>query len=296
MKAEQLTDQRAMTNNVEPITAPLVSIGLPVYNGARKVIAAIEGILAQTYRNFELIISDNCSTDETEKICRNFAAKDKRIKYIRQAENIGALKNFKFVLEQAQGQYFFWAACDDWRSPDFVEVNVAFLEANLDYCASTSRARDEGGKFNPRWMGDRRLDHETYEGRILAYFKGWHRNAIFNSIYRREVMANHPLLYHAEFLGQDWAMIMHSAKQGRFQRLEQGELVLGKGGMSKGIRYLRGLRKRRIEYFFPHWELSMYLKDISKDFSVGGRLRLFCRAALLNIRANLMRLIHMFEA
>ena len=56
---------------------------------------------------------------------------------------------------------------------------------------------------------------------------------------------------------------MHSAKQGRFQQLEQGELVLGKGGMSKGVRYLRSLRKRRIEYFFPHWELSVYLTPVT---------------------------------
>ena len=89
---------------------------------------------------------------------------------------------------------------------------------------------------------------------------------------------------------------MHSAKQGRFQQLEQGELVLGKGGMSKGVRYLRSLRKRRIEYFFPHWELSVYLMKISKNFSNWGRLKLFYRALLLNLSANIQRLIHIFEA
>ena len=275
--------------------APLVSIGLPVFNGAGRIAVTIEGLLTQTYKNFELIISDNGSADETEKICRNFAAQDNRIKYVRQATNIGATLNFKFVLEQSQGKYFFWAACDDARSPDFVEVNVAFLEANPDYCASTSRARDEGGRSDPHWMGDRPLNQETFEKRILAYFKGWHRNAIFYSIFRRDSMVNHPMLYHPEFLGQDWAMIMHSAKQGRFQRLEQGELVLGKGGMSKGIHHLRNMRKRPIEYIFPHWQLCMFLKDISKDFSVRARMVLFARALLLNIRANLMRLIHVFE-
>lgn len=276
--------------------SPLVSIGLPVYNGASQLAAAIEGILAQTNQDFELIISDNCSTDDTAKICEVYLAQDKRIKYVRQVENIGASLNFKFVLEQAQGKYFFWNACDDARSPDFIEVNVAFLEANPEYFASTSRARDDGGKFNPCWMGDRQLNHDRVEDRILTYFKGWHRNAIFYSIYRREAMVNHPLLYHAEFLGQDWAMVIHTARFGRFQRLEQGELILGKGGMSKGIHHLRNMRKRRIEYFFPHWELCMYLKEISKDFSWRARTTLFLRAVILNIRANLMRLIHVFEA
>ena len=291
-----------MTNTIsearshKPHQDPMVSVGMPVFNGDRKVASAIQDILAQTHQNFELIISDNDSADETEKICLTYAAQDKRIRYFRQTENIGATLNFKFVLEQSVGKYFFWAACDDARSIDFIEVNVAFLEANPDYCASTSKARDEGGKFNPRWMGDRQLNQDSVEDRILTYFKGWHRNAIFYSIYRREAMANHPLLYHAEFLGQDWAMVMHSAQLGLFQRLEQGELVLGKGGVSKGIRHLRNMRKRRIEYFFPHWELCMYLKEISKDFSWRARTTLFLRAVILNIRANLMRLIHVFEA
>ena len=90
--------------------------------------------------------------------------------------------------------------------------------------------------------------------------------------------------------------MMHSAKQGHFQKLDQGEVVLGKGGASKGIHHMRAMRKRRIEYFFPHWELSMFLLEISKDFSPWGRARLLFRAALLNLRANLMRLIHIFEA
>jgi glycosyltransferase involved in cell wall biosynthesis len=280
-------DKRAQTQ--------LVSIGLPVYNGATKVSAAIEGLLAQTYRNIELIISDNCSTDETQKICGEFAVRDKRIKYFRQAENIGAGRNFRFVLEQAQGKYFLWNAGDDTRSPDYVAVNVAFLEAHPDYCASTSRARDEGGRFNPRWMGDRALTQTRAEDRILTYFKGWHRNSIFYSMYRREVLVDNPVLYGPEHLGQDWTMIIQLAKSGKFQRLEQGELVLGTGGISKGIRHLRSVRKQRIEYFFPHWELCMYLKEISKDFSLRGRIILFIRAVTLNIRANLMRLIHVFE-
>jgi glycosyltransferase involved in cell wall biosynthesis len=284
-----------MLKSPEQTISPLVSIGLPIYNGANKVVAAIEGILAQTYRHFELIISDNASSDETAKICEVYAEKDPRVRYVRQAANIGPFKNFRFVMEQAQGKYFFWASCDDTRSPDYVAVNVAFLEAHPDYCASTSRARDEGGRFNPRWMGDRALTQTRAEDRILTYFKGWHRNSIFYSMYRREVLVDNPVLYGPEHLGQDWTMIIQLAKSGKFQRLEQGELVLGTGGISKGIRHLRSVRKQRIEYFFPHWELCMYLKEISKDFSLRGRIILFIRAVTLNIRANLMRLIHVFE-
>ena len=216
--------------------------------------------------------------------------------YIRQEINIGAILNFRFVFDRSRGKYFFWNASDDWRSPNFIEANVSFLESHHDYCASISPTRDEGSKFDPLWMGDRPLNQQSYEKKILTYFNGWHRNAIFNSVYRREVMTKNPMLYGSEFLGQDWAIVMHVAKLGKFARVERGELVVGKGGISASVRYLRRMRKRRIEWFFPHWQLCVYLMKISKDFSFWGRSRLLFRAFTLNMRANLFRLGHIFDA
>lgn len=92
---------------------PQVSIGMPVYNGEPFIREALDSLLAQTFTDFELIISDNASTDGTEAICRDYAAKDKRIRYVRQAENRGAAANFQFVLDEAVGEYFMWAAADD---------------------------------------------------------------------------------------------------------------------------------------------------------------------------------------
>lgn len=290
-----MTNAKIASDPKNKIGASFVSIGLPVYNGAKSLKAAIESILGQTYGNFELIISDNCSTDKTSEICQLFAALDNRIKYFRQVKNIGAAANFRFVLEQAVGKYYFWAACDDTRSSDFIAVNIDYLENHPNYIASISRSRNDGGKFSTYWMGDRPLDQETYEKKILTFFKGWHRAAIFYSIYRREVLVNHPILYGPTHLAQDWTIIMHTAKLGHFQRLEQGEMVFGRDGESKGIQHLRAMRNRPIEYFFPHWELSMFLMDAAKDFSLRGRIVIFLRALVLNIRANLMRLIHVFE-
>ncbi len=284
-------------NNLSNQSAdPLVSIGVPIFNGAASIAETITKLLAQTYQNIELIVSDNCSTDETQKICEIFATKDLRIKYFRQSENKGVGYNFRFVLEQARGKYFLWNAGDDTRSANYVAVNVAFLEANPDFCASTSRARDEGGGFNPRWMGDRALTQDRAEDRILTYFKGWHRNSIFYSMYRREVLVDNPVLYGPEHLGQDWTMIIQLAKSAKFQRLEQGELVLGTGGISKSIRHLRSMRKQPIEFFFPHWQLIMFLKDVAKDFTFWGRMQLGFRAWLLDTRANLGRLINIFKS
>ena len=98
-------------------TSPTVSIGMPVYNGEKFIEEALDSLLIQTFTDFELIISDNASTDATESICCNYAKRDSRIRYIRQTENLGALRNFQFVLNQANGDYFMWAACDDkWSS------------------------------------------------------------------------------------------------------------------------------------------------------------------------------------
>lgn len=97
----------------EKTIAPKISIGMPVYNGQKFICEAIDSLIAQSYTDFELIISDNASTDLTEVICREYAASDTRIRYIRQTENRGAVANFQFVLDKADGKYFKWLAADD---------------------------------------------------------------------------------------------------------------------------------------------------------------------------------------
>jgi glycosyltransferase involved in cell wall biosynthesis len=110
---------------------PRVSIGMPVYNGAQYIREALDSLLAQTFTDFELIISDNASTDNTQAICEEYARRDSRIRYVRQSENIGATSNFSFVLNQARSDLFMWAAHDDLWAPDFLMDGVKLL-ANAD--------------------------------------------------------------------------------------------------------------------------------------------------------------------
>ena len=108
--------------------APLVSIGLPVYNGARFLAQAFDSLLGQSFRNVELIVSDNASTDESAAICQAYALRDSRVRYIRQAENIGAPRNWNFVTEQARGKYFKWSTANDFCADVMLEKCVAAME------------------------------------------------------------------------------------------------------------------------------------------------------------------------
>lgn len=108
--------------------APTVTVGMPAYNAAEWIDAAIESILGQSFRDFELIISDNASTDATLAICQRYASADARIRVVANAQNIGANKNYFAVLRAARGRYFKWASSNDVCAPTFIEKCVAALE------------------------------------------------------------------------------------------------------------------------------------------------------------------------
>lgn len=109
---------------------PKVSIGLPIYNGARCLVEALDTILAQTFEDWALIISDNASTDETARICRAYEARDARIRYVRNARNVGANRNHNMAFRLASGRYFKWAAADDAWGPSFLARCVQALDTN----------------------------------------------------------------------------------------------------------------------------------------------------------------------
>lgn len=113
---------------------------MPVFNSETSIKNALNSLLSQTFSEFELIISDNASTDSTSEICKEYLQKDKRIRYYRQKKNMGPWWNFMFVLDKAKFDYFMWAAADDVWQPTFIEKNVAILESNHNVVGSTSNA------------------------------------------------------------------------------------------------------------------------------------------------------------
>lgn len=119
-------------------TEKLVSIGMPVYNGARYMRRALDSLLAQTYKNFELIVSDDASSDETPAIIEEYIKKDSRVRGVRHKEQSGAGANFRSVVFAARGEYFMWAADDDWWEPKFVETLVQAFEERPTYQVAMS--------------------------------------------------------------------------------------------------------------------------------------------------------------
>ena len=126
---------------------PRVSIGLPVFNGERYLARALDSLIAQDFEDFELIISDNASTDSTAEICQDYARRDRRIKVHRNERNIGAVGNFNRTLDVASGAYFKWAAHDDWCAPEFLSrcVEVLDQDPNTVLCFTAMGVADGDG-------------------------------------------------------------------------------------------------------------------------------------------------------
>jgi glycosyltransferase involved in cell wall biosynthesis len=127
---------------------PRVSIGMPVHNGERFIRSAIESLLAQTYGDFELVISDNASTDATEAICRDYQARDARVRYSRSERNLGGPANFRRVFHLCSGELHKWATADDYWEPTFVERCVGILDARPDIVLAYSKSLLEDGSGN----------------------------------------------------------------------------------------------------------------------------------------------------
>lgn len=116
--------------------SPKITIGMPVYNGENDIHNALDSLLSQTFRDFELIISDNASIDSTSSICLKYVERDTRIRYIRQNKNMGGIWNFNFVLQESSCKYFMWAAADDYWDPRFLEKNLRVLDMNKNIIGS----------------------------------------------------------------------------------------------------------------------------------------------------------------
>lgn len=211
---------------------PLVTIGIPVRNGARHLRDALDSALAQDYPHLEIAISDNASTDDTGGIARQYAERDPRIRYWRNPADLGIVGNFGRVLAEAHGQYFTWLACDDMlSSPNYVTRTVAYLEANPDVgiCGCDYHILDLAGpgKLMP-WRFP-----EIYPGRnpgeVRTLFFSWPQAPACFAIYgmgRREALARAPFdgrIYRGQFAvtHMEYPILLTVLKHGRIVALPE---------------------------------------------------------------------------
>ncbi len=206
-----------MSDSVPPLT-----IGLPVYNGAAFIGQAIESILAQTYEDFELVISDNASTDGTEAVCRTYAKADRRVRYVRNETNIGAAPNYNRLPGMSKGRYFKWAAHDDVLAPEYLTRCVEVLDRrpSVVVCHTETIYIDENGATCGTF--DDRLDlrsprpHERYRDYL---FRPYPRcNAIFGVI-RMTALCQTPLL--GSYLSSDRVLLGELALRGEIYRVPE---------------------------------------------------------------------------
>ena len=194
---------------------PRVSIGLPVFNGERFLAEAIDSLLSQTYRDFELIISDNASTDRTDEICRAYAAQDPRIRYSRNAVNIGGMNNANLTFRLARGEYFRWAAHDDRCAPSLIERLVEELDKRPDVtvCFAASVSIDaEGTETGVRYPTEGTAARPSQRFRELTATR--HACEATYGVIRSDVLRQTRL--QESYTASDYVLLCELALRGRF--------------------------------------------------------------------------------
>lgn len=169
----------------------LVSIGMPVYNGEEYVREALDSLLAQDYQDFELIISDNASTDATGEICQEYASRDKRITYNRAEQNKGASWNFNRVLELSNGEFFMWAGHDDIWHKSFVSECLTKLQKEPDavICYCYSQTITSEGQIVGTTLTDVGCENESLVERWARIHRHWDIHAVIYGLMRRKIAA-----------------------------------------------------------------------------------------------------------
>ena len=205
-------------------TVPVVSIGMPVYNGEKTISESLESLLAQDFKDFELIISDNASTDNTGSICKKYAEKDARIRYHLHETNVGPMTNFNGLIHLAKGKYFMWAADDDWWEPDYISHMVNALENDKGAVLSFSCydfIRPDKTSFTEKDNISKTIGINAIFPRLLhsCSFSRWvsNGNYVYGLMQKDELLDCGGMDVRVDInRGADWVMIFHLLCYGKF--------------------------------------------------------------------------------
>ena len=271
--------------------SPKVSIGLPVYNGANYLREALDSILSQTFRDFEVVISDNASTDATWEICMEYAAKDPRIRFSRNDRNLGAARNFNRAFELSSGEYFKWAAHDDVLHPDFLLRCVRVLDElpSAVVCFTETVEINDMGNFLGEYNFDNTMNfdslkpHERF--RLLMDMRHWCM-AVFG-LMRAEALKRSPLI--GGYVGSDRCLLAELGLMGQIYRVPES-LFFRRHHPDSSVVQMK-LPQARVGWFdadkagrlcFPNWKYGLeYFKSVIK-VRLEAAEKIFCYIAVAN--------------
>lgn len=280
-------------------TLPKVSIGVPIFNAEKYLEQSLDSILSQTYRNFELIISDNASTDASAEICRRYVARDARVYYHRNSRNQGATLNFRKVVQLSSGQYFLWAAHDDMFAPEYVARCVEILQRYPDVALCYSKAIEinEEGKPLVRTEQILAADSPRAHQRFRELIRMDHSCESMFGVIRADVLKRTSI--HGDFPDSDRCMLAEVALCGRFYQLpdllffhrEHAEQVT-RQFPSRQERMARLNPERHLLMVFPYFrQFREYIVAIQRT-PLSRRERIRCYYEMMRwVRNNARRLI-----
>ncbi len=257
---------------MSPPDSPRVSVGLPVYDGERYLRASIDSILAQSDPDFELIISDNASTDGTEAICREAAERDPRVRYERQPTNRGGFWNHYHVMQLARGEYFMWAAHDDVRGPDCLAACRAVLDARPEVvlCYTATQSIDEEGR--PLEAEEVRVGFDLPEAheRFRELSRMDHRLEPIYGLMRLEVLHRTPM--QGQYADSDRVLLAELALHGPFHRVPETHFQR-RDHVARSIR-AHAVRQDRASWIHPDGSVRVtfpYFRQLAEYWKAIGR-------------------------
>jgi len=252
--------------------SPRVTIGMPVRNGGASLDATLELLTRQRHANFELLISDNESTDNTQEICERWQRRDSRINYFRQPSNLGAPLNFLYVLRQAKSPYFMWATHDDWWHPDFITENLAVLETYPEVVCSVSIVEIDGAEGSLKRMkaGADALMGESSEN-LYQFLRAPGYCSRFYGLFRTDVLRD---CYGERdtYWGFDWVVMARTLTQGKHYQVPLPLMRRHANGMtSDSARWIPQFNRTWLSRRLPMLPLT---REILADPRIVGKLRL----------------------
>jgi len=204
-----------------PAQRPRVTLGVPVYDAERFLAETMDSLLAQTLGDFELVISDNGSTDATEEICRAYVGADPRVRYVRHEENRGASWNHTFLAHRARGEFFKWAAADDVCEPTYLERCVAALDDDPGavLCQPAAIEIDEEGKEIGPYDHRLRLSSEDLVERWTDLLNIGYACYHVYGVIRTQALMSTGLM--GTFIESDMVLLAELALRGRFAEIDE---------------------------------------------------------------------------